>query len=81
MIKNKEEKAQKNKTTTAVLAGRSRPLCCVLRPMFKKLLHLAAKKNGIQEKISPETPIECLGELLVLHGGVGFLAGLPVDAL
>ena len=55
MIKIRE-KAQKNKTTTAVLVGKTAAVVCVLRPMFKKLLHLAAKKERDSGKISPETP-------------------------
>ena len=39
------------------------------------------KRNGIQGSSALRRQIKCLGELLVLHGGVGFLAGLPVDSL
>ena len=49
MIKIRE-KAQKNKTTTAVLVRKTAAVVCILRPMFKKLLHLAAKKGtGFRE--------------------------------
>ena len=64
----------KNKTTGAVLGLRTAPVCGIRagsrnsrRKRFKKKLRFCG--------------VESLGKFLVLSGGVGVLAGLPVDVL
>ena len=75
-MKNDENKINrpKNKTTGAVLGLRTAPVCGSRagsrnsrRKRFKKKLRFCG--------------VESLGKFLVLSGGVGVLAGLPVDVL
>ena len=64
----------KNKTTGAVLGLRTAPVCG----------SRAGSRNSRRKRVKKKLRfcgVESLGKFLVLSGGVGVLAGLPVDVL
>ena len=64
----------KNKTTGAVLGLRTAPVCGIR----------AGSRNSRRKRVKKKLRfcgVESLGKFLVLSGGVGVLAGLPVDVL